>query len=104
MLECKLDQLPITYLGIPLYWKKLNYNDWMPLINKIEKKLNSWKEKLLSIGGRLTLLKSVLSAIHLYWILLLKCHLKLGKKIEQLSRRFLQYGGSSVRKKFTLVS
>jgi hypothetical protein len=38
ILECKLDSLPITYLGITLHRKKkIKTNDWDFLINKVEK-------------------------------------------------------------------
>jgi hypothetical protein len=37
ILECKIGKLPITYLGPPLHWKKLNKTDWDFLINKVEK-------------------------------------------------------------------
>lgn len=82
-----MSYLPITYLGIPLHWKKLTFNDWLPLVHKIEKKIDSWKGKLLSIGGRLTLIKSVLSAIPLYWLSIFKMPSKVRKRIEQLVRR-----------------
>jgi hypothetical protein len=64
--ECKISKLPITYLGVPLHWKQLKINDWKFLTNKIEKKLAGWKGKLLSLGGRLTLIKYVLSASYTY--------------------------------------
>lgn len=64
-LGCSITSLPITYLGVPLHWKTLSVADWNPLINKIEKRLQSWKGSLLSLGGRVTLLNSVLSTIPL---------------------------------------
>lgn len=42
-LGCSISSLPITYLGLPLHWKKLNVNDWQPLVAKIENKLQTWK-------------------------------------------------------------
>lgn len=65
-LGCQTSSLPITYLGVPLHWKKLSPSDWQPLISKIENKLQSWKCNILSLGGRVTLLNSVISAIPLY--------------------------------------
>ena len=40
-LNCKISTLPITYLGVPLHWKKLVVSDWFPLVDKIEKKLQT---------------------------------------------------------------
>ncbi|GJS67889.1 RNA-directed DNA polymerase, eukaryota, reverse transcriptase zinc-binding domain protein [Tanacetum coccineum] len=37
--------------------------DWTKVINRFSKKLASWKANLLSIGGRLTLVKSVLGSL-----------------------------------------
>lgn len=38
----------------------------MPLVEHIEKKLGGWKGKFISKGGRLQLVKSVLSSIPIY--------------------------------------
>ena len=51
-LGCKLEHLPITYLGVPLHWKKLSCSDWDPLVRKFENRLQSWKGSLLSLGGK----------------------------------------------------
>ena len=40
--------------------------DWLPLIEKIKKRLAGWKGKSLSLGGRLTLVNMVLSSIPIY--------------------------------------
>jgi hypothetical protein len=80
ILECKVSSFPITYLGVPLHWHKLKNKDWDFLISKIENKLENWKEKLLSIGGRLTLIKSVLSAMPLYWMSIFRLPVQVRKK------------------------
>ena len=60
--QCKVGQFPLQYLGFFLKDKKLTVADWQSLINKLENRLQSWKWQLLSLGGRLTLINSVLSA------------------------------------------
>lgn len=56
-LGCQLVELPITYLGIPLGANIKKVSTWNPVITKIQKKLVSWKSKVLSKAGRLVLTK-----------------------------------------------
>lgn len=78
---------------------------WNDLVEKIEKRLQSWKSKLLSLGGRVTLLNSVVSAIPLYWIsFLYNMPTTIRLRIDKLRRRFLSYGGNTVRKKHALIN
>lgn len=74
------------------------------LLGRLKKKLECWKVKLLSIGDRLILIKSVLCAISIYWLSIFRMPAKVKKRIDQLHRRFPWYGGSSVRKKYCLAS
>nr|KAJ0223374.1 hypothetical protein LSAT_V11C200076870 [Lactuca sativa] len=45
---------------------------WSDVICKVTCKLSNWKVKSLSVGGRLTLLKSVFGALPTYFISLLR--------------------------------
>ncbi|GAU23785.1 hypothetical protein TSUD_26930 [Trifolium subterraneum] len=54
---------------------------WLPLIEKIRKRLSGWKCKNLSIGGRLILLKSVLSSIPVYFLSFFKAPSGRGWKV-----------------------
>ena len=63
---CKHGDLPLKYLGIPIHYKKLQNSDRRNIEERVEKRLASWKGKLLSIGGRLTLINSVLSSLPMY--------------------------------------
>lgn len=80
LLGCKVVELPIMYLGVPLHWKKLQLDDRNKLVEKVEKRLQGWKSKLMSLGGRITLLNSVVSAIPLYWLSLYKMPSKIRYK------------------------
>ena len=62
LLGCKLGKLPITYLGLNLHLKKASFEFWRGIIKKYQSKLQSWKSKILSRGGRLILVNAVLSA------------------------------------------
>jgi hypothetical protein len=56
------------YLGIPMHYKRLNNKDYKEIEHQIEKKLGSWKGKLLSVGGRLVLKKSILTSMVLFML------------------------------------
>ncbi|GJW16418.1 RNA-directed DNA polymerase, eukaryota [Tanacetum coccineum] len=57
---CGADSIPFMYLGLPVGEIMYRVNSWTPLMAKFKKRLANWKSKLMSIGGRLTLVKSVL--------------------------------------------
>lgn len=47
-------------------------NSCKPVVNKLVSKLSIWKVKMLSIGGRLTLLKSVLGSLAINYVLVFR--------------------------------
>lgn len=54
--------LPFTYLGITIRARMNKTSSWLPLVDKVNNKLSAWRSKCLSIGGWLTLYKSVLGS------------------------------------------
>lgn len=48
---CKVGDLPLKYLSIPVDRKKVKNLDWKRVEDKVEQKLSCWQGKLLSIGG-----------------------------------------------------
>ncbi|PWA74343.1 reverse transcriptase domain, Reverse transcriptase zinc-binding domain protein [Artemisia annua] len=63
-LKCTPGSLPFNYLGLPVGANMSIGCHWSPIIDKVQKRLSSWKARCLSIGGRLTLVKSVLVSSH----------------------------------------
>ncbi|GKA70188.1 hypothetical protein Tco_0776252 [Tanacetum coccineum] len=59
--------LPVKYLGVPLISTRLIYRDCRELIEKVQNRINDWKNKSLSVAGRLQLIKSVIGPMHIYW-------------------------------------
>jgi len=66
MLNCRKGELPMKYLGFPIHDKKLPVKAFEGLVNKMKGKLQPWKGKHLSYGGRLVLINSSLSSMPIY--------------------------------------
>lgn len=59
-------QLPFTYLGFLIFNGKMKALYFEHIIDRLRLKLAGWKARILSFGGRITLIKSVLSSIPIY--------------------------------------
>ena len=68
---------------------------WNPILEKFHGKLAGWKKLYLSKGGRLTLLKSMLSSLPTYYLSLFTIPSHVANKIEKIQRDFL-WGDSKV--------
>ncbi|GKA94298.1 RNA-directed DNA polymerase, eukaryota, reverse transcriptase zinc-binding domain protein [Tanacetum coccineum] len=62
-LGCLTLKSPFSYLGTKVGGSMSRVEAWKEVVEKVQSKLSKWKMKALSIGGRLTLLKSVLGSI-----------------------------------------
>ena len=58
------------------------------MIELIKKRLSSWKKRFLSFGGRLVLIKSVISSLPIYYMSLFKIPEGVAKCIEQIQADF----------------
>ena len=67
-LNCKVEHLPLVYLGLPLGGCLKEVEFWQPVIDKLQRKLDKWRRYNLSRGGRATLCKSVLSNLPIYYM------------------------------------
>nr|GEX61031.1 RNA-directed DNA polymerase, eukaryota [Tanacetum cinerariifolium] len=79
------------------------YSAWSNTIQKVHGRLSRWKVKTLSIGGRLTLLKSVLGAVPIYNMSLYKAPKCVLNELERLRNNFFK-GGDSQDSKITWVA
>ena len=59
--------LPVKFLGVPLISSKLSIKDCRPLIEKNSARIDSWTNFVLSVMGRIQLIKAVLCAITGFW-------------------------------------
>ncbi|KAF5477107.1 hypothetical protein F2P56_003780, partial [Juglans regia] len=103
LLGCKVSSLPLQYLGLPLGAPFKSKQIWNPVVEKVERRLASWKRLYLSKGGRLTLIKSTLSNLPTYFLSLFPLPVKIANRIEKLQRDFL-WSGLGDEFKFHLVN
>nr|AAK54295.1 putative reverse transcriptase [Oryza sativa Japonica Group] len=68
ILSCRVEDFPITYLGLPLGTRQPTKAEVQPILDKLAKKVADWKPKMLSIDGRLCLIKSVLMALPVHFM------------------------------------
>ncbi|GJW06526.1 RNA-directed DNA polymerase, eukaryota [Tanacetum coccineum] len=71
-LGCSVMKYPFKYLGVRVGDNMSLVNAWDDTVTKLRKRLSRWKLKMLSIGGRLTLLKLVLGSSPIYYMSLFK--------------------------------
>ncbi|CAL1406935.1 unnamed protein product [Linum trigynum] len=69
---CKWSKEPSNYLGFPLGAKVNAISTWDPVISKFQKRLEGWRGRYLSLGGRLVLNKAILSGQPVYSFSLLR--------------------------------
>lgn len=87
-LGCKVRSFPFKYLGLPIGVDMSKSANWVEVIQKCEKKLLSWKAKSLSYGGLMTLIKSVLGSLPLYYLSLFRTSNCVITRLEKVRRSF----------------
>ena len=95
--------LPMRYLRLPLSTGQMRVADWQPVVGKVEQRLEGWKAKVLSKGGRLVLLRSVLSAIPTFYLSVFKIPTTIEQRLNGLMQRFF-WRGSKERRGMALVA
>ncbi|GJZ99792.1 RNA-directed DNA polymerase, eukaryota, reverse transcriptase zinc-binding domain protein [Tanacetum coccineum] len=79
---------PFPYLGIKVGGLMFRLNSWDEVVDNLHSRLSKWKMKTLSIGGRLTLLKSVLGSMPIYNISMFKIPSQVLKRMEAIKCHF----------------
>ena len=89
ILNCAQMCHPFKYLGLEVGgnpWKK---SFWKPVLNKLNARLSMWKGRLLSLAGRTCVIKSILTAIPLFYLSVFKAPKSVYKSIISIQRKFL---------------
>ena len=95
--------LSFTYLGVPLFKNRPKKEFLLPIIDRIKSKLASWKGKALSMAGRLTLIKSVISGSFTHAFFSYKWTKNIISYLNACIRNLL-WAGSIIERKLVTVS
>ncbi|RVW54804.1 Exosome complex component RRP4-like [Vitis vinifera] len=71
-LGCRLGALPTVYLGLPLGVHHKTSSSWDGVEERMRRRLAQWKRQYISKGGRITLIKSTLASIPIYFLSLIR--------------------------------
>ncbi|GKC96748.1 RNA-directed DNA polymerase, eukaryota, reverse transcriptase zinc-binding domain protein [Tanacetum coccineum] len=99
---CGAAKFPLKYLVIPIGCSMAKCNNWNSIIHKFTSKLSSWKARLLSTSGCLTLVKAVLGNLPTYYMSIYMMSVHVQKKLESLRNSFF-FGPDQDEKKMTWV-
>jgi len=91
-LHCREGVVPFKYLGLSVGANSRKVPTWEPMLDQLKKRLNSWGNKYVSLGGRIALLNSVLNAIPIFYLSFLKILVKVLKMMIRIQREF-HWGG-----------
>ncbi|GJT38145.1 RNA-directed DNA polymerase, eukaryota [Tanacetum coccineum] len=97
-LGCLILNTPFTYLGTKVGGAMSRVNAWKEIVDKVKTRLSKWKMKTLSIGGRLTLLKSVLGSLPIFHMSIHRVPKRVLHTLESIQSHFFNGHDLSSRK------
>uniref|UniRef100_A0A251UDF3 Putative RNA-directed DNA polymerase, eukaryota, Reverse transcriptase zinc-binding domain protein n=1 Tax=Helianthus annuus TaxID=4232 RepID=A0A251UDF3_HELAN len=98
IIGCQAEEFPFRYLGLTVGANMNRVVNWKPVYDIFDTRLAKWKAGLLSMGGRITLIKSVLESLPNYFFSLYKAPVQVIKELEAKIRKFLWGGDPSSNK------
>lgn len=96
-LGCSIGSLPFNYLGLPLCISRPRPQEFMPMVNKCEKRL-AYVSPFLSQAGRLQLVNAVFSALPTFFMCSIMLPKSIIKQIDKYRKHCL-WRGSTINEK-----
>lgn len=91
------------YLGVPLHYTRVNRGTFQFIIDKSRKRMGAWKASTLSLAGRITLVRSVLNSLPIYYMQTSLIPNQVCNELDKIARDFT-WGSSRERRKVSLVA
>ena len=98
----KVGNLPSTYLGMPLGAPFKSSGVWDGIEERFKRRLAMWKRQYISKGGRITVIRSTLSNLPIYFMSIFQIPRAVRIRLEKIQRDFL-WGGGALEQKPHLV-
>lgn len=98
ILGCKVGSLPLPYLGLKVGGRINGIEGWSEVVERFKGRLRGWNAQSLSMGGRVTIINSILTALPLFCMSFLPLPKKVANQLSSLQRNFL-WGGNLEAKK-----
>ncbi|XP_058759359.1 uncharacterized protein LOC131632631 [Vicia villosa] len=89
LLSCKVEDPNFYFLGIPIGFNPRKEATWNPLLSKMKNRLKGWMNRSFNLGGRITLLKSVLCSLTIFTMSFYRMPKKVVKIFKALQSKFL---------------
>ncbi|GKA50242.1 hypothetical protein Tco_0743315 [Tanacetum coccineum] len=99
VIGCGVAKLPLKNLGVSVGCNMSRCSNWNAIIQNFSSKLSLWKARLLSVGGHLSLIKSVIGNLPTYYMSIYMMSVVVRKNLKSLS--FI--GSDQDEKKMTWV-
>nr|GEZ75839.1 RNA-directed DNA polymerase, eukaryota [Tanacetum cinerariifolium] len=98
LIGCSILTAPFNYLGVKVGSNMSRITSCDNVISKVSSRLSKWKLKFLSIGGRISFLKSVLTSISLYHMSIFKVPIGVLNHLKSIRPNFFYGVDGSDRK------
>lgn len=99
----KIGSLPFTYLGVSIFKGKPKARHLQHIADKVKSKMSAWKASLLSIAGRVQLVKSIIQSMLIHTLSVYDWPMPLIKDLEKSIRNFIWSGSIDKRKLVTVA-
>jgi len=99
---CNVGSFPFRYIGISMHHRKPMNKDWKHVEEIFQKRLSGWRSKMLSVGGRLVLINSVLSSLPMFMMSFFEIPRGILKKLDYFRSRFF-WQSDEHKKKYRLT-
>lgn len=85
------------YLGMPILHKRINKETFSGVVERVASRLSGWKGRFLSLAGRVTLTRAVLSSIPIHCMSTISLPQHTLDKLDKISKSFIW--GSTIEKR-----
>lgn len=87
-LSCKVGPWPMKLLVLPLGGSPRFVAFWIPMVEKIKKKISCWKKSYIFLRGRITLIKATITNVPVYYMSLFKMPNKVASSLKKCPKEF----------------